>query len=238
LKLRVRQLSKAFGSQWALQDINFELHGGDCVALLGQNGAGKTTLLKLLSALIQPTCGAIEIDDVNLAQASARMRARVGYFVPSAHFYDHLTVKENLRLFVALYSMNQNSADLDEALERVGLVQWRDRFVSALSAGMKCRLVLAKWLLVQPAFLLLDEPYGPLDGAGVDLLESFVSGLAQRDSAVIIATHQVPRALALCSRALVLNQGRLVFDGAPHEAGLNLDRLAASLLPRREQWNS
>jgi len=238
LNLRVRQLSKAFGSQWALQDISFDLHGGDCVALLGQNGAGKTTLLKLLSALIQPTSGAIEIDDVNLAQASARVRALVGYFVPSAHFYEHLTVKENLRLFVALYSMHNNGTDLDDALDRVGLLHWRDRFVSALSAGMKCRLVLAKWLLVQPAFLLLDEPYGPLDGAGVDLLESFVSSLAQRNKAVIIATHQIPRALALCSRALVLNQGRLVFDGERHEAALNLDRLVGSLLPRGKQWNS
>lgn len=238
MNLRVRQLSKAFGSQWALQDINFELHAGDCVALLGQNGAGKTTLLKLLSALIQPTSGAIEIDDVKLAGAAAQMRARVGYFVPGAHFYEHLTVKENLQLFTSLYGMNNNGIDLDEALDRVGLIQWRDRFVSALSAGMKCRLLIAKWLVVEPAFLLLDEPYGPLDGAGVDLLESFVSELARRNKTVIMATHQIPRALALCSRALVLHQGQLVFDGGRDEAASNFDRLADGLLPRGERWSS
>jgi ABC-type multidrug transport system ATPase subunit len=238
LNLRVRHLSKAFGSQWALHDINFELHAGDCVALLGQNGAGKTTLLKLLAALLPPTSGAIEFDDARLAGASPQMRALAGYFVPGAHFYEHLTTKENLQLFASLYGMNKNRTDLDGALDRVGLIQWRDRFVSALSAGMKCRLLIAKWLMVEPAFLLLDEPYGPLDGAGVDLLESFVLGLAQRNKTVIIATHQIPRALALCSRALVLQQGQLVFDGGRHEAASKFDGLTDGLLPRGERWRS
>ncbi|HWP57764.1 MAG TPA: ABC transporter ATP-binding protein [Candidatus Acidoferrales bacterium] len=222
----MRQLSKAFGSQWALRDVSFDLRAGECVALLGQNGAGKTTLLKLLSALMRPTSGAIEL-----------ARPAVGYLVPGAHLYEHLTVGENLRLFLALHNNKKTPAEVEKALSRASLTGAQDWLVSALSAGMKCRLLIAKWLLVEPGLLLLDEPYGPLDGAGVDLLESFVSELTRAQTAVIIATHQIPRALALCSRALVLTRGRLVFDGPRDDAAANLDRLGESLLPRGEAWS-
>ena len=232
MNLCVRQLSKAFSSQWALQNVDFELHPGDCVALLGQNGAGKTTLLKTIATLIYPTSGAIEIDGVDLRRAPATTRALVGYFSPGGHFYEHLTPKENLQLFLALYNQKKNAAELDEALDGVGLLRWRDEWVSSLSAGMKCRLLLAKWILLEPTFLLLDEPYGPLDGSGVDLLESFVSAQTQKRRAIIMATHQIPRASTLCSRALVLNQGRLVFDGRFQEATEKLGNLMGTLLPR------
>jgi ABC-type multidrug transport system ATPase subunit len=231
LNLCVRQLSKAFGSQWALLNVSFELRPGDCVALLGPNGAGKTTLLKILSALMQPTSGAIEIEGAD----GAPLRALMGYFVPGNHFYDHLTARENLRLFISLYSKRKTGAELDEALDRVGLLKRGDEFVAALSSGMKCRLIIAKWILLDPGFLLFDEPYGPLDGGGIDLLEAFVAGMVDSQKTVIIATHQVPRAVGLCSRALILNQGRMVFDGACHEATANL---METLLPQKSRWIS
>ena len=231
MNLCVRQLSKAFGSQWALLNVNFELRPGDCVALLGPNGAGKTTLLKILSALMQPTSGAVEFKDTG----GRSSRARVGYFVPGSHLYDHLTARENLRLFTSLYGEKKTRVELDDALNRVGLLKRGDEFVAALSSGMKCRLVIAKWMLLEPSLLLFDEPYGPLDGRGIDLLEGFVAGMVRSQKTVMIATHQVPRALNLCPRALILNQGTMVFDGASHHATASL---MDTLLPEQSQWTS
>jgi ABC-2 type transport system ATP-binding protein len=234
LNLCVRQLSKAFGSQWALLNVNFELRPGDCVALLGPNGAGKTTLLKILCALMQPTSGAIEFDGAS-APSGALSRALVGYFVPGSHFYDHLTARENLRLFTSLYGKKTAGVELDDALDRVGLLKRGDEFVAALSSGMKCRLVIAKWMLLDPGLLLFDEPYGPLDGRGIDLLEAFVAGMVRSQKTVMIATHQVPRVLNLCPRALILNQGKMVFDGACRDATANL---MDTLLPEKSPWTS
>jgi ABC-type multidrug transport system ATPase subunit len=231
-------VSKAFGSQWALRNVSFELGSGDCVALLGPNGAGKTTLLKIVAALIQPTSGAVEIEPGPRELQSNHARARVGYFVPGTHFYDHLTASENLHLFLSLYGKKKTPAELDEALGRVGLRRWRDDYVSALSSGMKCRLVIAKWILLEPPSLLFDEPYGPLDGPGVDLLESFVAELICNQKTVVIATHQVPRALEVCARALILNRGKLIFDGPCREAWANVEPLVSTLLPQKDRWKS
>ena len=235
MNLCVRQLSKAFGSQWALLNVNFELRPGDCVALLGPNGAGKTTLLKILSALMQPTSGAIEFAGAGGTPTGASSRALVGYFVPGSHFYDHLTARENLRLFTSLYGKKKTGVELDNALDQVGLLKRGDEFVAALSSGMKCRLVIAKWMLLDPGLLLFDEPYGPLDGRGIDLLEAFVAGMVRSQKTVMIATHQVPRVLNLCPRALILNQGKMVFDGACRDATANL---MDTLLPEKSPWTS
>jgi heme ABC exporter ATP-binding subunit CcmA len=221
LHLSVRQLSKAYGHFWALKGLNLNISAGACVALLGPNGAGKTTLLKLLAGLLYPTSGEIQMDGATFSRGSATLRATIGLLAPGEHLYDDLTVRENLDFFTALYHHNQSPAAIVSALERVGLQAWSTEYVSALSSGMKCRLSIAKWQLLQPGLLLLDEPYGVLDGKGVDLLESFLKAQCEKGSVVMIASHHVSRVLQLCTRALILHQGKLTFDE-----------------PRRQPWDS
>jgi heme ABC exporter ATP-binding subunit CcmA len=237
LNLQVRQLSKSFGSQWALRDVSFEFGAGECVALLGPNGAGKTTLLKLLSGLLYPTHGEIEIGGDRVGRGATPARSAVGYLTPADHFYDHLTVQENLRLILALYGRAVSGEELDAAVERVGLSPQLDQLAYSLSSGMKCRLGVAKWILLGPKLLLLDEPYGPLDGSGVDLLESFVRDSVARGRTCLIATHQITRALKLTSRVLMLRRGKLVFNGDAGAAAAT-DGLFEDLLPRGEAWKS
>jgi heme ABC exporter ATP-binding subunit CcmA len=221
LHLTVHNLSKAYGYFWALRNLNLSMGPGECVALLGPNGAGKTTLLKLLAGLTYPTSGEIQINEAMLSRNSTMLRSTIGLLAPSDHLYDNLTVRENLDFFTALYSKHAAGSEIARVLEAVGLQRWSGEYASALSSGMKCRLSIAKWQLLEPGLLLLDEPYGVLDGSGVDLLESFLKAQCRKGSIVVLASHHVSRALQLCDRALILHHGKLTFDE-----------------PRQQPWDS
>ncbi|MFQ5682027.1 MAG: heme ABC exporter ATP-binding protein CcmA [Candidatus Binatia bacterium] len=233
----VRQLSKAYGFLWALKDVNVEFQSGERIALLGPNGAGKTTFLRLLSALLYPTSGQIELDGQKIRLGSSRLRSAVGLLSPGEHFYENLTLKENLRLFNALYGTGKDLHDIEHSLDTVGLLGCSNEYVASLSSGMKCRLAIAKWQLLEPRLLLLDEPYGVLDGNGVDLLESYLERLCIHGGIVVIATHHVPRIATFCSRAVVLNKGRIIFDEPRREPWESLHRVFGGFLPRGEKWN-
>ncbi len=230
----LRRVSKSYGFFWALREIDLTFNKGDCVALLGPNGAGKTTLLKLLSALLYPTSGEIEVDGQTLKQGNLQARSTVGLLSPDGQIYDKLTAKENLQFFTALSGNNFSPRDLDHALGQVGLSSWSDAYGSSLSHGMKCRLAIAKWSLIEPSLLLLDEPYGVLDGSGVDLLESFLKRLCQKGAIVVMATHNVQRVLALCTRALILNGGKVIFDEPRQEPWKSFHAAFADFLPSEE----
>ena len=232
MRLIVKQLAKAYGYLWALRPLDLELVPGEFIALLGPNGAGKTTLLKLLAGLSTPTAGTIELDGKNLAANFATLRGQIGLLAPADHLYDQLTVLENLRFFTALYGKMPQERGLAAALEDVGLAARANEFAGNLSAGMKCRLSIAKWRLLEPGLLLLDEPYGVLDGNGVDLLEGFLRQQCAKGHIVIMASHHVSRAVNLCSRALVLHQGLLSFNQAKQTPWPSFDRAFGEFLPR------
>jgi heme exporter protein A len=236
LRLEIRRLSKSYGFTWALREIDLELRSGECVALLGPNGAGKTTLIKTLAGIIRPTAGEIVLDGVNVVGQVAR-RLRTGILAPGDHLYEHLTAEENLQFFLALYGSDKNAA-IGDALAEVGLQDWAREYVAAFSSGMKCRLSIAKWQLLEPALLLVDEPYGVLDGGGVDLLEAYLSRLCRAGGLVVLATHDVPRAAALCSRAVILKRGRLSFDEPKSAPWESFYAAVGDFLPHGEAWSS
>lgn len=234
LQMTIRQLAKAYGLLWALKDVSFNLAPGDLVAVLGPNGAGKTTLLKLLGGLIQPTNGTIEFDGEALGRHSTAWRAKIGFLVPGEHLYENLTVRENLEFFTGLYQKRLSAAAIDQVLEAMNLGSRSNELGATLSSGMKCRLAIAKWQLLEPDLLLLDEPYGVLDGRGIDLLETFLEQQCAKGGIVVIASHHVSRALDLCSRALILDQGRLTFDETRRQPWHSFARAFSEFLPRGE----
>lgn len=235
MRVTVHQLAKAYGYFWALRDLEIQVAGGERVALLGPNGAGKTTLLKLLAGLIYPSRGEIRLDGVPLTRQSNAQRAAIGLLSPGEHLYDDLTARENLEFFTALYDRQRGPNRIDDAieetLEAVGLGRWAGEYAGALSSGMKCRLSVAKWKLLNPKLLLLDEPYGVLDGGGIDLLESFLKAQSEQGSVVIIASHHVARVLDLCTRAMILEQGKLIFDETRREPWDSFARAFGAFMP-------
>ena len=228
MRVTAHQLSKAYGYLWALRDVNLELAQGECVALLGPNGAGKTTLLKLLCALIRPTRGDIGIDGISPQEA----RASIGLLSPHDHLYEKLTAEENLKLFMSLYRRPTDGDRMKTTLADVGLGDWAAEYVSTFSSGMRCRLSIAKWLLLEPRLLLVDEPYGVLDGGGVDLLEAQLKRVCARGGCVLMATHHILRATALCTRAMILRQGRIIFDEPKRSPWESFDQAIGEFLPR------
>ena len=238
MHLEARGLSKSYGFAWALRDIDLELRSGDSVALLGPNGAGKTTLLKALAGLLRPTSGEIHCDRADLRRAPARLRPIIGLLSPSDHLYEKLTAEENLRLFLALYRQKEKNDDIPGALSAAGLADRSGEYVAALSSGMKCRLSIAKWLLLEPKLLLVDEPYGVLDGGGVDLLEDQLKNVCRSGGIVVMATHDVARAAAYCSRAVILRRGQLIFDEAKQTPWESFYSAVDEFRPRGEAWPS
>ena len=211
------RVSKVYGLLWALREVRLELAAGEWVALLGPNGAGKTTLLKLLAALAYPSAGTVELFGQPLPYGNSPLRGRVGFLASGAHLYDNLTVSENLRFFVSLYRKDATAEERAEALNEVGLHEKTGEYAATLSLGMRCRLAIAKWRLVNPGLLLVDEPYGALDPSGVDMLNRFLESLCAGGGIVVLATHDVPRVLEHCSRAVILERGRVVFDETRRE---------------------
>lgn len=238
MRLAVDKLAKAYGFLWALKDVRLELAPGDLVALLGPNGAGKTTLLQLLAGLIAPTAGSMELDGVTVARGGPAVRGKIGLLAPADHLYENLTVAENLRFFLALYNRKISPGTMEAALQEVGVAERADDYVANLSSGLKCRLSIAKWQLLDPGLLLLDEPYGVLDGPGVDLLEKFLKAHCAKGNIVIMASHHVSRVLHLCTRALILHHGRLTFDEAKQRPWTSFERAFGEFLPQGESWRS
>jgi heme exporter protein A len=231
LHLTVQKLSKAYGFFWALKDLNLDLPPGELVALLGPNGAGKTTLLRLIAGLTPPSLGRIELDSMPFSRAIGSSRAQIGLLTPAAHLYEDLTVRENLEFFTSLYGQNHDANSINAALSSVDLSDRADEFASTLSSGMKCRLSIAKWELLKPGLLLLDEPYGVLDGSGVDLLEEFLKAHCRKGNLVILASHHVSRVLKICSRAIILHRGRMTFNAPRQQPWPDFDKAFQEFLP-------
>lgn len=234
LHVTVRQLSKSYGFLWALKDLSLDLSPGELIALLGPNGAGKSTFLKLLAGLVRPTLGSIQLNGKELSATGEAGRSNVGLLTPGEHLYENLTARENLKFFIALYKKPRPPLDIDTALDAVGLAQRADEHVSALSSGMKCRLSIAKWGLLQPGLMLLDEPYGVLDGSGVDLLEQFLKNQCDSGRIVVMASHHVSRVLRICTRAIVLHHGRATFDEPRQQPWDSFNRAFGEFLPHGE----
>ncbi len=207
--LRINALGKRFGERVALRDVSFELHAGELVALVGPNGAGKTTLLSILAGVQHASDG-----DVSFAADDPRA---VGWAPQQAALYSKLTVRENLRLFARLERVADVDASVARMLEQTGLAERADDRVEALSGGNRQRVNVALALLSEPRVLALDEPSSALDPAQRARLWQFVGALAERGTSVLFSTHHLGEVRRYASRAIVLVDGAVLFDGAPEE---------------------
>lgn len=207
-----RQVSKRYVRTWALKAVDLEVQQGELVALLGPNGSGKTTLLRVITAVTRPTYGQVKVFGAT-AKNGDEVRRHLGVLPHQTYLYGELTGLENLRFAATMYGIHTAQDDLIEALDHVGLAQVADAQVRTYSSGMRKRLALARATLHDPEFVLLDEPYGALDVEGIEWVDRFINELREAKKTLLIATHEIGRALALCDRAVVLRGGRIEFDG-------------------------
>lgn len=206
--LMVRDLTKTYGYRYALRGVSFDVAAGEVVAVVGANGAGKTTLLRVLAGLVRPDRGEVRLD----GRDGAVPRHLVGYVAHDAMLYDDLTAEANLRFYARLYDVADGEPRAAELLERMGLAERRHERVRTYSHGMRQRLALARALLHRSRLLLLDEPTSGLDADASALLDALLAEQAAEGCAVVLATHDVARALVVARRVLALVGGRLAAD--------------------------
>ena len=208
-------IEKRFGSFFALRGISLQIHSGEFVALLGANGAGKTTLLRIAALLAVPTRGKVLYTNVEHPVQpldSLETKRQLGMVGHSTLLYDELTASENLTLFAQLYSLDDVSVRVANALETCGLSSRAGSLVRPFSRGMRQRLAIARALLHAPRVLLLDEPAAGLDRQGLAWFSATLEKLRKAGCTVIMSTHARTESLDLATRAIVLGAGTVQDD--------------------------
>lgn len=219
--LTISHVSYSFAETRAVDDLSLSVRAGECFGLLGPNGAGKTTVIRLLNTLLPLQSGEIHVFGASVRRQKMAVRRVIGYVPQQLSIEKALTGRENVLWFARLYDVRRRvrRQRVDEALELVNLTEAADRVASTYSGGMVRRLELAQALVSRPALLVLDEPTIGLDPIARDSVWQRVTEM-QRSSGmtVVLTTHYMEEAEALCDRVALMNLGRLKAEGSP--AGL------------------
>lgn len=216
--LRAEHLSRQVGDKRIIDDISLSLYTGDLAAIIGRSGAGKSSLLRLLNRLDEPTGGTVYLHDVDYRQIPPReLRCRVGMMLQAAYLFPG-TVADNLRFGPRQRGEELDPALMDTLLEQVGLKDFAGRSVINLSGGEAQRVSLARTLANRPEVLLLDEPTASLDYQAAHEIESLLVRIVEEfHLAALIITHDNAQAQRTANRAILIDAGRLIRDGAVDE---------------------
>ncbi|MFL6447195.1 MAG: ABC transporter ATP-binding protein [Bryobacteraceae bacterium] len=218
--IRVEQLSKKFGDFCAVDNISFEVGTGEIFAFLGPNGAGKTTTIKMLTTLLQPTSGILEIDGLDPRTQSNEVRKRFGIVFQDPSLDGELTAYENMELHGVFYHVPRKvrGERIEYLLRLFELWERRSEPVKSFSGGMKRRLEIARGLLHTPKILFLDEPTLGLDPQTRNQLWTHVKNLSQTEGVtVFLTTHYMDEAERVAQRIAVIDHGKIVAQGSPRE---------------------
>ncbi|MGB8645946.1 MAG: heme ABC exporter ATP-binding protein CcmA [Anaerolineae bacterium] len=215
--IQTLKLEKLFGYRQALRGVTLEVPGGQVVALVGPNGAGKSTLLRILATLMRPSRGRCALDGIELPEGAMEARRLIGYVGHQTLLYDDLTVRENLRFYARLYGLDGIDSQIATAAARAGVDKRLDDVTRTLSRGYQQRAALARALLHRPKIYLYDEPYTGLDQDSSSLLDTLFTEARAGGATVLFSTHDFPRGLAIADRAVILRNGKLVYDGKREE---------------------
>jgi lipopolysaccharide export system ATP-binding protein len=223
--LVARGLRRAFKGRLVVEDVSIALRRGEAVGLLGPNGAGKTTVFYIITGLIRPDSGTIEIDGFDATGLPMYQRARlgVGYLPQEASIFRGLSVEGNIRAVLEIVEPDRKlrESDLDALLEEFHIGHLRKAPAISLSGGERRRCEIARSLASRPSFMLLDEPFAGIDPIAVGEIQGLVRHLTRRGIGVLITDHNVRETLGLIDRAYILNEGRVIAEGPPEEIVAN-----------------
>ncbi|MGB0906274.1 MAG: ABC transporter ATP-binding protein [Maricaulaceae bacterium] len=217
--LDIQNLCVTYGDMLALDDINLAVNAGEIVGLIGPNGAGKTTLIKALCGRVKASTGTFLIDNTPLHHGRNRQQL-LGLVPQDIGLYGHMSARENLIAFAKIMGMKNRqtrATSVNAALDAVDLKHKADERVSALSGGMKRRINVAAAIMHGPRILILDEPTAGADAPARDTVHRLARSIAQTGTAVLLVTHELEQAEALCDKVLLLARGRNLAYAPPTE---------------------
>jgi len=218
--LKASHLQKSFKSRTVVKDVSLYVQSGECVGLLGPNGAGKTTCFYMIVGLQACDKGAIFLDDKDITKMPMHQRARrgIGYLPQEASVFRKLTVSENI---LAVLQLREDLTDqareekLDYLLQEFHIEHLENTMGMALSGGERRRVEIARALAMEPAFILLDEPFAGVDPVSIIDIKKIIKSLCDRNIGILITDHNVRETLDICERAYIVSQGSLLFEGSP-----------------------
>ena len=212
MSIQVKDLTKIYGAQKAIDQISFEIETGEIVGFVGPNGAGKSTTMKILTGFIPPTSGNAKINSLDLIENSLEIRKHIGYLPENNPLYPDMYVKEYLEFVSGIYHLGkQTHARIQEIIEQTGLTIERKKKIGALSKGYRQRVGLAQALIHDPEILILDEPTSGLDPNQIVEIRNLISELG-KEKTVLLSTHIMQEVEAICDRIIIINKGEIVAD--------------------------
>ena len=209
--IEINNITKIYDGQRALDNVSFTVNEGEVVGLLGPNGAGKSTLMKILTCYIPPTEGEASICGHSIYDDPLAVRREIGYLPEHNPLYLEMYVREFLQFAAGLYGITKSKERVEEMIELVGLTPECNKRIGQLSKGYRQRVGLAQALIHDPKVLILDEPTTGLDPNQLEEIRTVIKN-AGRNKVVLLSTHIMQEVEAMCSRAIIINHGKLVSD--------------------------
>jgi ABC-2 type transport system ATP-binding protein len=229
--LRIEELVKRYGRFTAVAGLDLTVQRGQIFGFLGPNGAGKTTTIRMVAGILQPTDGRIAIAGYDLASDPLAAKARIGYIPDRPYLYDKLSGGEFLRFVAGLWGKNgsDTEARADRLLELFQLTPWKDELIESYSHGMRQKLLISSALVHQPDLIVVDEPMVGLDPRSARLLKDLLREFTGRGGAVLLSTHTLEVAEALCDEIAIVQTGCIIARGTMDELRSQADAGEAHL---------
>jgi lipopolysaccharide export system ATP-binding protein len=217
-KLQALNLAKSYKGRAVVKDVSLEVHSGEIVGLLGPNGAGKTTCFYMIVGIVTSDAGRILLDDQDITALPlhGRARAGLGYLPQEASVFRKLSVADNIKAILETrreLTTAQRRQRLNELLEEFHITHIRKSLGMALSGGERRRVEIARALAVDPAFILLDEPFAGVDPISVNDIKEIITHLRSKNIGVLITDHNVRETLDICEKAYIVGEGLIIADG-------------------------
>ena len=224
--IRIENLVKAFGAKRAVDDVTFAVERGEVLGFLGPNGAGKSTTMRMITGFFPPTSGSVSVGGHDVAEAPLEAKRLIGYLPEAAPSYPDMTVQGFLSFAAELRGLDGDARKkaVGRAVERCFLASVLHQSIDTLSKGYKHRTCLAQALIHDPQVLILDEPTDGLDPNQKHEVRNLIRELG-KTKAIIFSTHILEEVDAACTRAIIIDRGRIVASGTPDELGRPLDEV-------------
>ena len=211
MSIKVSNVTKIFGEQYALNNVSFEVKKGEIMGFLGPNGAGKTTMMKIITCLIPPTEGEVSVCGLDIWKDSQKLHRIIGYLSEANPLYYDMYVREFLGFVAGIYKIKDKKKAVDEIIERTGLSPERHKKIGALSRGYKQRVGIAQAMVGDPSILILDEPTTGLDPNQLIEIRELIKSFG-KDKTILLSTHIMQEVNAMCDHVIIINKGALVAD--------------------------
>ena len=211
MSITVKNLTKIYGEQKAVNQVSFSINQGEIVGFLGPNGAGKSTTMKMITGYLEPTSGEIDVNGIDVKRTPLEAKKKIGYLPESNALYYDMYVREYLDFIGDIHRISKRKAAVNEVIELTGLTVESRKKVGQLSKGYKQRVGLAAALIHQPEVLILDEPTSGLDPNQIIEIRNVIKEQG-RNKLVLFSSHILQEVEAICDRVIIINKGRIVAD--------------------------